>query len=618
MKKFLSLIAIGIFSLFTSVAQNTIVKGSVLDGTTGNPIPDVTISIEETSISTQTNAEGEFIFSSGLPLGEQVLRLEKVGFESKRYPVIINEGRTLDITEMTLDYDETIQKDFFVISLSEDQLNSDDDALTANVSGLLQSSRDVFLNAAAYDFSSTFFRPRGLDNANGKVLINGIEMNKQFNGRPQWANWGGINDLQRNQVFTMGMAANDYTFGDLAGTNNMIMRASRYARGGRLSFAIANRSYEGRIMGSYSSGILPGGWAYAVLASRRFGDEGYIHGTLYDANSFVVAVEKQLGNNHSLNFTGIYAQNRRGRSASITEEIYELKGRRYNPFWGELNGDIRNSRMREVVEPILMVNHYWDISSKTQLNTNIGYQFGKIGNTRIDNGGTDLVTFNGQETYIGGARNPDPSYYQNLPSYFLRNGGPNPTAFDYEQAYLAEQFFRDDGQLNWNALYFANLRQVANGLNSIYIIQEDRNDDTQLTVNTILDSELTDNIRLNAVVNYRNLNSENYALVNDLLGGTGYLDVDFFAEESNRISGELENLAQSDIRNRNRIVTEGDRYKYNYEIDANVISGFAQAQFTYNKVDFYFGASLSQTSYQRNGLYENGNFPGAQSFGKSE
>ncbi|MGS2727725.1 carboxypeptidase regulatory-like domain-containing protein [Psychroserpens sp. BH13MA-6] len=617
MKKSLLIILFGIFSAFTGYAQETIVKGSVLDGTTGEPIPDVTITIEETLQTTSTDANGEFQFKTIVPLGEQVLKIEKVGYVTKRYPIVVNEGQTVDISGMTLDYDSSDKKDLFIISISDDNLNSEDDGLTDNVSGLLQSSRDVFLNAAAFDFSSTFFRPRGLDNANGKVLINGVEMNKQFNGRPQWGNWGGLNDVQRNQEFTMGMSANDYTFGDLAGTNNIIMRASKYRKGGRVSYASANRSYTGRIMGSYNSGLLKGGWSYSVLASRRYGDEGFVDGTLYDSNSFFAAVEKQINEKHSINFTSIYAQNRRGRSTAITQEVFELKGREYNPFWGEQNGEIRNSRTRDIEEPILMLNHFWDISTKTRLNTNVAYQFGKIGNTRIDNGGTRLVNFNGSAAYIGGARNPDPAYYQNLPSYQLRFD--NPTAFNYEQAYLAEQNFRNDGQLDWDALYLGNAIVRAQGGNSIYAIQEDRNDDTQITVNTIFDTELTERIKLNASLSYRNLKSENFAELKDLLGGTGFLDVDFFAEETDPDSTiGLEAIAQSDVNNPNRIVQEGDRYKYNYIIDANVISGFAQAQFNYNKVDFYLGANLSQTTYQRNGLYENGNFLGSQSFGKSE
>ncbi|WP_299333292.1 TonB-dependent receptor [uncultured Psychroserpens sp.] len=616
MKKSFFIFLFGMFSVLTSFAQETIVKGSVLDGTTGEPIPDVTITIEETGQSVKTDAMGEFQFETIVPLGEQVLKVEKVGYVTKRYPIVVNEGKTVDISGMTLDYDSSDKTDLFIISISDDNLNSEDDGLTDNISGLLQASRDQFLSAAAFDFSATFFRPRGLDNANGKVLINGIEMNKQFNGRPQWGNWGGLNDVQRNQEFSMGMSANDYTFGDLAGTNNIVMRASKYRKGGRVSYASANRSYTGRIMASYNSGLLQGGWSYSILASRRFGNEGFIDGTLYDSNSFFAAVEKKINDKHSINFTGIYAQNRRGRSTAITDEVLNLKGREYNPFWGELDGDIRNSRVREIEEPILMLNHFWDISSKTKLNTNIAYQFGKIGNTRIDNGGTRLVNFNGQASYLGGARNPDPTYYQNLPSYFLRD--QNPTAYDYEQAYIAEQQFVNDGQLDWNALYSANATVRAQGGNSIYAIQEDRNDDSQFTINSILDTELTERIRLNAMVSYRKLKSENFANLKDLLGGTGYLDVDFFAEEDANVIQSLEDIAQSDLNNPNRIVTEGDRYKYNYEIDADVVTGFAQAQFKYNKIDFYLGANISQTTYQRNGLFNNGNFAGARSFGKSE
>ncbi|SDR70370.1 CarboxypepD_reg-like domain-containing protein [Formosa sp. Hel1_31_208] len=622
MKQSFFIFLFGIFFVMTSFAQETIIKGSVLDGTTGESIPDVTITIEETGQTVKTDANGEFQFKTIVPLGEQVLKIEKVGYVTKRYPIVVNEGQTVDISGMTLDYDNSDKSDLFIISISDDNLNSEDDGLTDNISGLLQSSRDVFLNAAAFDFSATFFRPRGLDNANGKVLINGIEMNKQFNGRPQWGNWGGLNDVQRNQEFTMGMSANDYTFGDLAGTNNIVMRASKYRRGGRVSYASANRSYTGRIMASYNSGQLEGGWSYSVLASRRYGDEGFIDGTLYDSNSFFAAVEKRINDKHSINFTGIYAQNRRGRSTAVTQEVYNLKGNTYNPFWGLQDGEIRNSRTRDIDEPILMLNHFWDITSKVKLNTNIAYQFGEIANTRIDNGGTRLYEDgNGNVAFLGGARNPDPTYYQNLPSFFLQD--ENPTAFDYEQAYGAQQNFVNDGQWNWNNLYEANSNLRAQGYNSLYAVQADVIKDSQLSINTILDADLADNIRLNAAINYRNLKSENFARVEDLLGGTGYLDVDFFADEpDNAVTEEVAaNLAQSDLRNPNRIVGEGDRYKYNYEMNADVISGFAQAQFKYSEIDFYFGAQISQTSYQRVGLYENGFFSGGGnngSFGESD
>ena len=242
-----------------------------------------------------TNASGEFNFVAfEVPLGEQIVTFTKDGFISKRFPVIINENESLNLDVISLEVD--INEENFqigTISLSDNELSSDESAAD-NLSGLLQASRDVFLNAAAYDFSATFFRPRGFDSENGKVLINGIEMNKMYNGRPQWSNWGGLNDAMRNQVFTMGLSANENTFGDLAGTTNVVMRASQYQKGGRVSYASSNRSYRGRVMASYNSGLTDNGWAYSFLASRRFGEEGFNDGSLYDANSFFAAVELSL------------------------------------------------------------------------------------------------------------------------------------------------------------------------------------------------------------------------------------------------------------------------------------------------------------------------------------
>ena len=592
MKQIIFVLCIMILSGFSILAQEAIVKGRVLDTYSSEAIEDVEIRIITKNFNTKTNAQGLFeISSTNLPQGDQVLVVSKNGYVTQLIQINIQNGKIINLDPILFEIDLTeLEAQIGVISLSDNELDQDE-GTSFNISGLLQASNDVFLNAAAYDFSITFFRPRGLDNAYGKVLINGIEMNKQFNGRPLWGNWGGLNDAQRNREFTMGLKANDYTFGDLAGTTNIIMRASQYRKSGRISIASANRSYNGRVMGSYHSGLSREGWAYSILLSRRFGGSGFIKGTLYDADSFLGSVEKKPNNDHYLNMSAFYTPNRRGRSTAITQEVKDLKGRKYNPNWGYQDGKIRNSRIRKIEEPIIMLNHYWGISENTTINTNFAYQIGKIGNTRIDNGGTRLILINGQEVYIGGARNPFPNYYQRLPSFFLQD--ENPTTIDFQNAFLAQQEFVNNGQLDWEAMYRGNSISTSQGGNSIYVIQEDRIDDTQLTINIIMNTLISDNVWLNGNFNYRNLKSENFAELKDLLGGTGFLDVDFFSEgDENEVVGTL---AQSDLRNRNRIVIEGDRYKYNYELKAIVISGFAQAQFKYKTVDFYLGAKISQT-----------------------
>ena len=598
MDKVVFIFLFGIFSISIH-SQQTFVKGSVKDATSFEPIEDVTITIEETQQYVLTDVLGEFVFPENVPLGEHILRISKSGYITKRFPIIINEGKTVNITDMTLERDLSSTADLFTITLSDDELN-DDTSGADNISGLLASSLDIFHRTAAFEFSSSFFRVRGLDSNNGTILINGIEMNKTYNGRPQWSNWGGINNVLRNQELTLGLAPSNYTFGGVLGATNINVRASKAREGGRLTYSSSNRSYTNRVMATYASGLLKNNWAYVVSVGRRWGNEGYQDATSYNSNSFFASAEKVINNSHSLNLTAIYTPNRRGKSSPNTQEVYDLKNIKYNEYWGWQEGEKRNARIKKVNEPIVMLNHYWNINSTTTLNTNIGYQFGKLGNSRLDYNGTDLIDGFPQ----GGGANPSPTYYQKLPSYFERNF-PN----DLQFAYSALKTFQNDGQINWNAMYRANIANAENGGNAIYALYEDRVDDTQLTLNSIINKEINNSIVLNAGVNYKSLKSENFAQVLDLLGASSYLDIDGFTTNIDE--------AQNDLLNPNRVVTEGEKFKYHYNVFANELSVFTQAQFTYNKVDFYISGNVKNTQYQREGIYQNGGFPD-NSLGKGD
>ena len=463
--------------------------------------------------------------------------------------------------------------DFFSISLSDDELN-DDTSASDNISGLLNSSMDVFYRTAAYEFSSSFFKVRGLDSDNAIVHINGIKMNKLYNGRPQWSNWGGLNDVLRNQELSNGSIPLKYNFGGILGSNNINIRASEYGEGGRITYSSSNRSYSNRLMATYNSGMLEKGWAYSLSIGRRWGNEGYQDASFYDSNSAFLSVQKIFNSKHSLNLAAIYAPNRRGKVSPNTQEVYDLKGIKYNEYWGYQDGEKRNSRVKRVVEPIILLNHDWSIDENSSLETSIGYQFGEMGNSRLD--------------YAGGG-NPSPAYYQDLPSYFLADtNGP-----DYEGAYIAQENFVNDGQINWNRIYDANITNNLSNLNAAYVLYEDRVDDTQLTINSAYNREINENIKITSSLNYRNLVSDNFAEISDMLGGYSYSNIDSF-----------DNLDYN-LLSPNSIVSDGDKFKYHYKMNAEEISLFSMINFSYNKLEFYFAGDLTNTTYQRDGIFEN-------------
>lgn len=574
--RYLSVFVLILISPFVFYAQSIIeVSGTVMDNRTKEPISDVTVSIESDRVSDVTDGNGRFeltIFSKG----DYILNITASDFILKRIPLTL-EDKAIDLGVLYLEKDISIEQTDNLITLTDSELL--DDEINSNSSALLQATRDVFLTRAAFDFGQAFFRVRGYDSQNGRVLVNGIPMNKFFDGRPQWNNWGGLNDVTRNQQFSNGLAASDFTFGGILGNTNIDTRPSGLRPGTRLSASASNRTYAGRLMATYNSGLKKNGLAYSVSGSRRWAKQGYINGTLYDAFSVFGAVEYRFNEKNGLNFTGILASNRRGRSSAITEEVFELAGKRYNPYWGEQNGKIRNSRERKISEPILMLNYFYD-SDNFSLNTGIAYQFGTNARSR-------LAYYN--------APNPDPTYYRYLPSFYINS----PIGANFVSANTAKEGFLNDPQVDWQKIYTANNREKA-----AYVLYDDVAGDTQFTGNTIGNWVINDRLQADFGLTFRKLSSENYAKINDLLGADFHEDVDPFSDTLNDVNGDIQK-------------GEDALFNYNYRMDAVKLDAFAQFRYTRTKWNAFLAGSYSTADYQRKGLFQNERFP-ESSLGESE
>jgi hypothetical protein len=489
----------------------------------------------------------------------------------------------------------TQEKQSELITLTETDLG-DDAGGSENTSSLLQSSRDIFLQGVAYNFGAARFSVRGIDSKYAIVMINGVSMNRIADGRPQYGNWGGLNDATRNQEFTNGSAPSDYVFGGIGGTQEINTRASIFRPGTRISFLSTNTNYSFRMMGTTASGMNKNGWAYVLSGGKRWAQEGYFDGTNYDAKSFFASIEKKFNDRHSLNFTSIYAQNKRGKNSPNTAEQSDLAGIKYNSYWGYQEGEKRNSRIKRIEEPLFMLSHYWKINPNTNWNTIVSYQFGQHGNSRIDYTKAD---------------NPDPTYYRKLPSYYANsffNGVYiGDSSANVANAAIAKQNFLANKQLDWANMYRINSENKANG--SRFVLYEDRNDENSTTFNTNLSSRLSDNILLNAGINYWSSTTRNFKNMLDLLGGNFFTDSSTF--------GLTQEQQQSDLNNPSRTLGAGEHYGYNYKIYVAKLDAFTQFKFVYKKVDFYLAQSFSRSAYQREGLYKNGYYPNS-SFGKSQ
>ncbi|WP_422083121.1 TonB-dependent receptor [Ulvibacterium sp.] len=549
--------------------------GRVLDSRFKTPIIGALVHIEGTALKSKTDELGRFKLEISLK-EDVILNISQGDFVTQRIPISPVDNQ-MDLGAIYLESDITTEQTDNLITLTDSELL--DDGLSAVSMGFLQATRDVFLNRAAFDFGQAFFRVRGYDSQNGQVLINGIPMNKFFDGRPQWNNWGGLNDVTRNQEFTNGLSASEYTFGGILGNTNIDVRPSGLRAGTRLSSSMSNRTYAGRLMATYNSGLRENGLAYAISASRRWAKTGYIKGTLYDAYSLFGALEYHLNTRNAINLTAILASNRRGRSSAITEEVFELAGRRYNPYWGEQNGEIRNSRERKIAEPLILLNHYYE-SSKFRLNTGISYQFGTNARGRLG--------------YYNGP-NPDPTYYRYLPSFYINS----PIGANFISANLAKEGFLENPQIDWPKLYAANTTEMAT-----YVLYNDTTDENQLTINSTGNLRIDNKFRLDFGSTYRTSVSNNYSEIQDLLGADFHTDIDPFSDTGNDINGPLNK-------------GEGDVFNYHYRMNVNRFDVFAQFKFNHKKWNAFLAGTYTRVDYQREGLFLNERFP-EKSLGKSD
>jgi hypothetical protein len=477
---------------------------------------------------------------------------------------------------------------------------------TQDISGLLSSSRDIFVSTAGFTFGPARFRIRGLNSENTLMMINGVPVNDEETGRPYWSAWGGLNDATRNTTVLTGTGASREGFGGIGGISNIITRASTFGKTIKYTQSVTNRNYRNRAMIIAATGMMDNNWAVTFSGSRRWAQEGFVEGTFYDGFSYFLSVERKLNSSHSLGFLALGAPTRQGMPGVSTQEAYDLTGSNYyNPNWGLQNGEKRNARVNEYHNPIMMLSHYWQISPKSQATTSVSYTFGKTARSYLN---------------WYDANDPRPDYYRYLPSYYS----------DDEQLFnqYTNNWLNNDQtrQIDWEHFYFANSKNLftLNDVNGIegnditfnrskYILEDRRTDKKHFQLATNMINNFSERITFSAGLNASVFKGNQFKVVNDLLGGDYWVDVDQFAERD--ATDPIQ--SQTDIRRLNRLIDEGDKFGYDYTFNINTFSGHGLAEFELRKFDIYAGLTLSQTSFWRTGHMQTGLFPD-NSFGDSK
>ena len=603
MNKKIFLAASALFLALTMSAQNYTggVKGTVVSRLSKATIEgaDLILYSEGKEVARVKAAQDGTFQIGNLKDGMYDLVIESPDYLQSRVNVTVNDGYVKNMFTLSL---TPVAKVAEVDDASFSEFDMDDSGYSDSPT-ILFGQNDVFNNMAGYNFSSVRFRVRGYSSESQDVYLAGVRMNDAITGYTPYSLWSGLNEATRSKESVNGAEVSDFGFGGYNGLTNIMPMASSIRTGWRGSVLTNSALYRLRLMLTYASGQLDNGWSYAFSASARLGGNDWIKGVFYRSFGYYGAVEKKFNEEHKLGFTFMAAPGERGAQNGSTQEVYDLTGdNMYNSNWGYYNGKVRNARVRKTHEPIAILKYdFTPESQKFAASATVLYRFGKNGYTALD---------------WYDAPDPRPDYYRNLPSYFyMENTDYNRRNFA-KYAWAKEAWESDSPStthLNWDRLYAVNsLNATDAGNRSKYVIEERRVDQNDLNFALNGKWNPVKFLTINGGLSYKWNRTEYYKVLDDLLGGDYYVNIDQFAE---RDFAAYPTMIQNDLdyffkNGSAQTLKEGDKYGYDYYAHVRRAEAWASGRFTFGGLEATVAGRLGYSKFWREGLLRKGLFPG--------
>lgn len=607
-KKYLLSISALILSVAMS-AQNPTggVKGVVVDRSSKTALDGAVLKLysgTQEIATVRTGADGSF-YIPDLKDGMYDLVIENSNYLQSKVNVTVNDGYVKNMFKLSL---TPVHKVGEVDDASFTEFDLDDSGYQDSPT-ILFGQNDVFNNIAGYNFSSVRFRVRGYSSESQDVYMAGVRMNDAITGYTPYSLWSGLNEAVRSKESVNGSEISDYGFGGYNGLTNIDPMASKVRTGWRGSVLTNSALYRLRLMMTYSSGELDNGWSYAFSASARLGGNDWIKGVYYRSFGYYGSVEKKFGEEHKLGLTFMAAPGQRGAQNGSTQEVYDLMGdNMYNSNWGYYNGKVRNARVKKTHEPIAILKYdFTPESKKLKASATVLYRFGKNGYTALD---------------WYDAPDPRPDYYRNLPSYFFMDN-TDYNRLNYSKYMWAKEQWEQDipsiTHINWDRLYAVNaMNSTADGNRSKYVIEERRTDQQDLNFAANAKWSPVNCFTLVGGLSYKWNRTEYYKILDDLLGGDYYVNIDQFAERDYASSVTMyQNDLDYYLKNgKAQTLKQGDKYGYDYYANVRRAEAWVSGKFSKFGLDVALAGRIGYTKYWREGLLRKGLFPGLDANGQ--
>ena len=582
-----------LFMVSTGLFAQT-VNGTVYDSNS-RPLEGANVVLVGTDLGDTANEAGAYAMLS-VPAGTYDLTASFIGYSPVTKTIVVGEEDVM--THFILEVSVVALSDVEVLASRasdktpvaytnvtkeefETRLGSQD------IPMILNTTPSVYATQQGGGAGDARINIRGFNQRNIAVMINGVPQNDMENGWVYWSNWDGVGDTAASIQVQRGLSAVNLATPSIGGTMNIITDPTSFEKGGKFK----QEAGEGGFMKTtfnYNTGLLLNDkLALSGTIVRKTGD-GIIDGTWTDAWAYYLGASYAVSDKQRFELYAIGAPQRHGQNlykqniATYSQELagdidgydtdafaegnkFETEaGRFFNQnvapidpsytgkqYWymyganttNRYSSNFLNERENFFHKPLVNLNHFLELNDKTRLSS-VFYWSGGSG------GGTG--------TYGSVSRMP---------------------AVEGERWYASSPWTWD-----WNA----EIAQNSDNIDENFSTSENRS--TGILRNSINRQDTYGLIsKLNYVVNsemelqfgldWRTAGIEHAREVRDLLGGDYYVD---YADD---------NFEEG------KVVRLGDIIAYHNETTVDWIGGFAQFNYTTDKMNLYGMGGLSSIEY---------------------
>lgn len=302
--------------IFTAMAQEGEISGTVKDGTTGEPLGFANI-VYGAGKGVVADLDGNFTLK--VPYGTYTLKItfsdllpqeKTVVVDRKQVPLgnISLSAKELDVVTITADYARDRETPVAFANVLpaqvEEELGSQDLPM------LLNSTPGVYATNQGGGDGDVRINIRGFNQRNVAVLLDGVPVNDMENGWVYWSNWFGLDAVMRSTQVQRGLSASKIALPSVGGTMNILTKGIDAKKGASVKQEITSYGYKRLTLG-LTTGRTKSGWGVTFAGSRKWGNN-WVDGTYTNGMFYFLKVEKKVGN-HLLSLSGFGAPQEHGQ-----------------------------------------------------------------------------------------------------------------------------------------------------------------------------------------------------------------------------------------------------------------------------------------------------------------